>query len=296
MNVVAADAKGVVVNFTTPTASGGSLPATVTCTPASGTTFAIGTTNVRCNATDAASATATCAFDVIVAPPPGRLSLTHFLAFGDSVTAGEVSVATTGTSVATVGGLAGSVQPLELRPEASYPTRLEELLLERYAAQSAEIVVANAGKSAERAADASPRLGDILANTHPEVLLLLHGYNDLAREGGADAALVGMNTMAKDARNRGAKVFIASLTPSRPGGALTIPDATLLRYNERLEDLARGEGAVFVDLHAGLASGVTTWIGPDGLHPTEAGYRRIAQVFLDAILAELHTPAAARQP
>src|SRR5260370_1163542 len=47
--------QGVVVHYTPPTAtdeSGDSSTALVTCTPASGSTFAIGTTTVTCTATD----------------------------------------------------------------------------------------------------------------------------------------------------------------------------------------------------------------------------------------------------
>ena len=47
------------------------------------------------------------------------------------------------------------------------------------------------------------------------------------------------------------------------------------------------EGAMFVDLYNGIMPEVATLIGVDGLHPTEAGYRRIAEVFLAAIAANL---------
>ena len=55
-----------VVTYTTPTASDNCPGATVACVPASGSTFAIGTTTVTCTATDAASNTGTCSFTVTV--------------------------------------------------------------------------------------------------------------------------------------------------------------------------------------------------------------------------------------
>ena len=54
------------VSYTAPVASGCNTPGTVVCTPASGTTFAIGTTSVSCTVSDAANRTATSSFNVVV--------------------------------------------------------------------------------------------------------------------------------------------------------------------------------------------------------------------------------------
>jgi len=51
--------------------------------------------------------------------------------------------------------------------------------------------------------------------------------------------------------------------------------------------MARDEGAVFVDLYNALLPEASTVIGVDGLHPTEVGYKRIADVFFAAIQANL---------
>ena len=60
---------GAVVTYATPPASGGCGVLTVTCTPASGSLFAIGTTTVTCVAQDSCGNKATCTFNVIVRPP-----------------------------------------------------------------------------------------------------------------------------------------------------------------------------------------------------------------------------------
>ena len=62
---------------------------------------------------------------------------------------------------------------------------------------------------------------------------------------------------------------------------------TVTALNDRIRTTAAGEGAVLVDLHAALSADVTRYIGIDGLHPTEAGYLRMAEVFFDAIRATL---------
>ena len=47
------------------------------------------------------------------------------------------------------------------------------------------------------------------------------------------------------------------------------------------------EGVTYVDLYNGMLADADQLIGVDGLHPNEAGYRRIAEVFFSAIKREL---------
>jgi lysophospholipase L1-like esterase len=258
---------------------------TASCTPASGSTFPVGTTTVACTATDARSTTAGCSFGVTVSRIP-TLTRTRFLAFGDSVTAGEVTVP--------VGGGVSERRfgTLVLVPSASYPTQLRTLLQGRYTAQAAAIEMTNAGRSGETAVEGAARFPGVMASVRPEVVLLLHGYNDLNSLGaaGISRAVSAMESMAKEGRARGARVFLANLTPPRPGGTNSIANTTTVEYNKRLETLAGGEGAVFVDLYSALLPGLTTFIGIDGLHPTEAGYRRMAEEFFERVRANLETP------
>jgi lysophospholipase L1-like esterase len=272
------------VAYPAPTTSGGQPPVTVTCTPASGALFPLGTTNVTCTATDSANRQATCGFAVTVTRLP-TLQRTSFLAFGDSVTAGEVTVPTSGGLE--MGGFPSF--KLIVVTAASYPTQLQAMLRTRYLTQSAVIAVANAGLPAERATQGAQRFPSVMSQVRPEVVLLLEGYNDLSLLGvaGVNPAATAIETMARDARTRGARVFIASLTPPRGGGRNTLPADAVTTYNTRLRAVATGEGAVFVDLYQALVSNVTLYIGVDGLHPTEVGYQRIAETFFAAVQASL---------
>ena len=58
-----------VVNYTTPTASDNCPGATVACSPASGSSFPVGTTTVTCTATDASNLTGSCTFTVTTTNP-----------------------------------------------------------------------------------------------------------------------------------------------------------------------------------------------------------------------------------
>jgi uncharacterized repeat protein (TIGR01451 family) len=60
------DKCGAVVNYASPTAADNCPGVTSSCTPASGTEFAVGTTTVTCTATDGSNNTASCTFTVRV--------------------------------------------------------------------------------------------------------------------------------------------------------------------------------------------------------------------------------------
>ena len=275
------------VAYPAPTVSGGRTPVTVACTPASGATFPLGSTSVSCTATDALSRSATCSFSVNVARVP-TLQRTSFLAFGDSVTAGEVTVPTSGGTE-----LLGTPNfKLVVMPAAAYPVQLQLMLRNRYVTQANVISVVNSGVSGEYAVDSVKRFSQVMTNVRPEVVLLLDGYNDLNNFGSSaiSSAAAAVEAMAKDARSRGARVYIASLTPPRAGGRNAIPASTIATYNDRMRAIAAGENAVFVDLYQALVSNVTTFVGVDGLHLTEVGYQKVAETFFASIQATLQNP------
>ncbi|MFA5907433.1 MAG: GDSL-type esterase/lipase family protein [Vicinamibacterales bacterium] len=264
------------VSYTTPSAEGGQAPVTVACAPASGSTFPIGANEVRCTATDSLNRSASCVFGVTVSRL-ATISKTKFLAFGDSITVGTVST------------LNPSGDPPYINtdvPGASYPTVLRQLLAARYASQA--ITMINEGKGGERAVDGVGRASSVFNANRPEVALIMDGYNDLgAGEAGIDPAIAAINDMVKDARFRGARVFVATLTPPPVNVNRGISNTTIVRFNDKLKIMARGENAVLVDVYAAWASDPNRYNSADGRHPNEAGYRKIAETFFAAIQAEL---------
>lgn len=274
------NAGGLAVTFPTPEARLGQSPVNVACSPESGSTFPIGQTTVRCTATDALNRQAACEFRVTVTKLP-QLSRLRYLAFGDSITAGEV------TFPGSTAGLTSGKQVVV--PTAAYPAVLERLLRSRYQFQGDLIIVSNQGLSGEKAAEARNRFFSAMSAVRPDVVLLLHGHNDIP--GGADGAASGaaseVRIMAAEARLRGARVFIATPVPGRPNGNRTIQTIFLVDYANRMRAVASQEGAVLVDLYAAMLPDVFRYIGVDGLHPNEAGYARIAELFFQAIQADL---------
>jgi lysophospholipase L1-like esterase len=274
------------VNFQAPATTGGQAPVTVVCNPASGTSFTLGQTPVSCTATDAAGTVASCGFAVTVTPVP-MLSLTSFMAFGDSLTEGEVEPQQHGW------------RPFVTDPEHGYPAVLLQLLQQRYKAQT--ISLANEGSGGEHVADGYIRLQGVLDANTPQVLLLFEGINDLNDTRDHDEIPQIVDTLRDDIREAIAHgvetVFVSTLTPQReptPGASNRQPvDDQLIRdANDEIRDMAAREGAIVVDGYAAIDVDVATLVGADGLHLTVAGYQALANAFFTVIQQNLELPAA----
>lgn len=213
-------------------------------------------------------------------PTSPRLSRTKFLAFGDSFTAGEVT-----NPIGQLGSQ--SIHKLIVVPAASYPTVLQSQLRTSYPSQSSAITVQNAGEPSERILDGNQRFPGVFDAARPEVVLLMEGANGLPQVG-PDLSTGIMRIMVQHAKSGGARVFVGSMIPQVAGRPrATTPASELLAYNNTLQIMATQESVTYVDLYTAMLSEAATLIGSDGLHPTEAGYRRIAEIFFAAIIREL---------
>lgn len=266
---------GARVTYPPPQTQGGEGIVIVNCTPESGEMFPVGATQVECKVTDTLSRSASCSFSISVAAAP-KLRLTRFMAFGDSLTAGEQVVPGT--------------EDVETRanPDTAYPAVLARLLQARYAAQN--VVVVNRGKPAEQSARALGRFADDILQFSPDAVIILEGVNDLvvAETGaaGIDAAEQGVSALAAHARNRRLRTFLVNLPPTK-AGRRRVPISLITAFNDRLRVIARGEGAYLIDIFTPLAQDVDAMVGSDGLHLTEAGYKRVAETIYGALRDDL---------
>jgi lysophospholipase L1-like esterase len=276
---VASEVTPVAVTYTAPVASGGTFPVQVACTIASGGAFPQGTTDVVCTATDAQLSRAQCTFSVEVRLLR-QLVGTTFLAFGDSITEGEVSQPAVTLHV--------------LDPTRSYPTVLLELLQERYVLQAFDIVVANRGLSGEGVVEGEQRLVDAIDELQPDVLLLLEGANDANGDTlGVTAIVQSLLNDIRRAFERGVQaVFISTLLPQVPGRPRAFNPEKIIAVNQVLRPSVAGTGAILVDSYEAFAPQKELLIGEDGLHPTAEGYRFLAGLFLDAIRENFEQPAS----
>jgi lysophospholipase L1-like esterase len=166
---------------------------------------------------------------------------------------------------------------------------LRQLLAARYTDQT--ITVFNRGRPGEQASRALSRFIATFVADAPDVVVLMEGYNDVKQTtddvAGIANAIGGVTQLAGEARRRGARVFICTLAPGRPGGRIEIMRSAVEYINDRLRQVARTEGAVLVDVFAALVTDVNGNVTIDGLHLTPQGYRRVAEAVAAAIRADL---------
>lgn len=213
-----------------------------------------------------------------------RLSRTRFLAFGDSLTSGEITAPITASDPIDHPG--DHIGKLIVVPSASYPAVLQSDLQASYPPQAGAITVSNHGKGAETIFDGVIRFNEVFASARPEAVLLQEGVNGLGFLG-PDGSTALMRSMVQFAKNGNARVFVGSMIPTLANRQRSQNASQLEAYNDVLKVMCAQEGVTYVDLYNGIMPQAEQLIGVDGLHPNEAGYRRIAELFFRAIQNEL---------
>jgi ABC-type lipoprotein export system ATPase subunit/lysophospholipase L1-like esterase len=119
----------------------------------------------------------------------------------------------------------------------------------------------NDGVPGEKARDSATmqRFAQSVSANRPDVVLLMHGYNDVEDPAVITDTVNAIDAMAAEARNRRVgRVFMINMAPGRPGSGAR-PPSTIQAFNERYERAARGENAVHVDIHSALLPGVNQY-------------------------------------
>ena len=276
---VEAEITPVVVDYPAPVTGGGSAPVATACTIASGSAFPAGASDVVCTATDAVQRRAQCTFSVAI-EQLFRLEGTKFLAFGDSITEGEVSQP--------------QINVHDVDPMAAYPAVLRERLRERYSKQSAEIVVRNEGLRAEIVRAGEERLIEVVSEHRPDVVLLLEGANDVNQGSLTPGEIVqSLRSNVRRALDSGVRlVLVSTLLPEVPGRPRAFHPEGVEPVNDEIRFRIPQAGGVVVDAWAVFNPQKELLIGSDGLHPTAHGYEVLAETFFKAIIQHFEVAPA----
>lgn len=209
-------------------------------------------------------------------PPPPTLAVTRIMAFGDSLTEGDPP----------------TLGQIRLRPahdpstpggQKSYPYKLHALLSATYTPQKIEVFNEGLGGEPVAHSSAKDRYLAALARHKPQVVLMMHGTNDLLSSAPQNAIVNAIEELIELSPARGVqRVFLASLPPNFRSPARE----QLSDYNNRLRILAPATGSIFVDIFPNIDT--ATMMAPDGLHINESGNQRIAEVFFAALKAAYH--------
>ena len=127
-------------------------------------------------------------------------------------------------------------------------------------------------------------------------MLLMAGANDLLNmsdlsgselDKGIQTAVDTVEDMLRLTVERGTPVMLATLPPQRPTSPPGVPTrgvaaAFLGRFNSGLKTIATKRGAILVDVNAQLP---LSFVGADGLHLTEQGNQKLAEIWLEALKA-----------
>jgi lysophospholipase L1-like esterase len=284
-----------------PARRGGTEPVIVSCTPASGTEFPVGTTAVSCSASDASSPpqSAACSMNVTLTARVPDLSATTFMAFGDSITAGEIGDVKEGPGPCDPGTAAAPAtlfpQPRYRNPDQGYAAVVLRMLRERYTRQTFTMI--NEGVGQETAQKGYLRFPGAFDEHQPDVVLLLEGILDIRDEYIDDPTrpIEPLESDIRYAKRRGVKaVLISTLLPYGDGfQSCAAMNATVRETNDLIRGVAAAEGALLVDPYAAFAADLDRLMGSDGLHPTVAGHEALGAAFFDVIRKNLEAPAAA---
>ena len=203
------------------------------------------------------------------------------MAFGDSLTEGESlgQLFTTLNHDSSTPGIA-----------TSYPYKLQTTLTNTYTGQTIQVFNAGFGGEKVVGSQAKDRLTLELNARQPQVLLLMHGVNNVNASSDPIVTIVeGIEELIELAHARDVHVILGNLPPQIPTAKAT-GGSRIAAFNSQLPAVATEEGASFVDIHSHIDT--ATMLMPDGLHLNEAGNVKVAELFYAALKAKYHREPA----
>lgn len=140
-----------------------------------------------------------------------------------------------------------------------------------------ELPIYNRGLNGNEVRDAMERYDEALRTTHPRLVIVEIGTNDLGHGRNLDETMGYIERILFKAP----RAVVCALLPARGQYLSNHPIAQIRLWNARLKQLADKYGAQFVDFTPRLADEVGQFrdeLTVDGLHPSAAGYAVMTRV------------------
>jgi len=169
--------------------------------------------------------------------------------------------------------------PYAIDLRVPYPAQLETLLREKINGRK-QVVVINAGVNGDSTDGMLWRFRQAVARERPDVVVVWGGINDLGAAQSLERVMEKLTKLYTICGEIGATPVVCTLTPTRH----TSPN--MRHLNEMIKTQASENGMILADLFIALSDGdgnLRQEYSDDGTHLTQAGYRRVAEIILDAL-------------
>lgn len=180
-----------------------------------------------------------------------------YIALGDSITAG-----------------CGSTRD-------GYPPRLERLLTERIIPST----VVNEGIPGERTFEGLERIEDVLNTYNAKYILIMEGTNDTSMNYSTETIIFNLGQMADKSINFGTTPLLATMPPRED----RFDDRVKDEINPEIVKLAQEKKIISVDQYTEISAGRDVYMA-DYLHPNDAGYELMAEIWFAAIKNNIFYP------
>lgn len=190
----------------------------------------------------------------------------RILCFGDSLTYGTTS---------RVHGFMPTLTAVE-----GYVPKLARLLSAEYG-EGLQLI--NSGIGGETSSEGLERLSSELRQYDPDLVLLLEGIVDVNSEFPRFPLVrANLNEMMRRVLRSGKQVIIATYPPLNPEGFRIQGIENVPRLNNVIRQEAKELDVLIAD-HEKDWNGNMAGQGPDGLHPNDGGYEKMAETWLKSI-------------
>ncbi len=160
-----------------------------------------------------------------------------------------------------------------LDPEEAYPAVMEKLFKE----QGRTVRVVNGGISGSTTANATQRVRWFL-KAKPKVVVLALGANDGLRGLKTEESRKNLESAIKLARENGVQVLLAAMKlPTNYGAAYRAS------FEQMYQRLAKEQRIPLLPFLLEGVGGVPAMNQPDGIHPNQAGHKKIAENMVRAL-------------